>query len=332
MTTFFKSLGAEYVFDTSFSRDFSLLEMCYEFIDHYNSKNLPILSSSCPGFICYAEKTTPEILPNISKVKSPQQIMGTLVKRYFASKTNLKSSEIYHVSIMPCYDKKLEASREDFILNDINEVDCVLTSSEIFSLFEEKKIKFNELTNTKPDKIFNNLNEDGNFLGISGGSGGYLETIFKFASKELFNIDVKEIIYKIGRNKDYKETSLIINDKKVLTFCQAYGFRNLQNIVKKMKRKIQFDFCEIMACPSGCVNGGGQVKNPISIKPKDHLQNVENLYETFVYQNPFYNKNVEEIYKEFVKDKIYSISSKEFFHTQYHKREKININPLQIKW
>jgi iron only hydrogenase large subunit-like protein len=307
--------------------------MCYEFIDRYNSKNLPILTSACPGFICYAEKTNPEIIPSISKVKSPQQIMGTLVKRYFASKKNLKSSEIYHVTVMPCYDKKLEASRDDFTVNDVNEVDCVLTTSEILSLLEEQKINFKQLQTSTIDSIFNNKSKDGNIIGVSGGgSGGYLESVFRFAAKQLFNVEVTDITYRVGRNKDYKETSLIVNNEKVLTFTQAYGFRNIQNVIKKLKKKIDFDFCEIMACPSGCLNGGGQIKNATTVKPKEHLQNVEYLYETIPFQNPFYNQNVELIYKEFIKGNIYSESSKEYFHTQYHKREKININPLQIKW
>ena len=131
---FRKYLTAEYVFDTTFARDFSLYESQREFVDRYKtgSKHLPILSSSCPGFICYAEKTHGSfILPYISVVKSPQQIMGSLIKDRLAKKLDVTPDVIYHVSIMPCFDKKLEASRKEFYneFYQTRDVDCVLSTS-----------------------------------------------------------------------------------------------------------------------------------------------------------------------------------------------------------
>ena len=129
-----KNLEAEFIFDTTFARDFSLYESQREFVERYknNSKNLPILSSACPGFICYAEKTHGSfILPYISAVKSPQQIMGSLVKDYLAKKLDVTPDVLYHVSIMPCFDKKLEASRKEFNneFHQTRDVDCVLSTS-----------------------------------------------------------------------------------------------------------------------------------------------------------------------------------------------------------
>lgn len=136
---YFKSLGADYILSTKISDDLALIESRVEFIERFRNqssdsknKQLPMLSSSCPGWVCYAEKTHGNfILPYISSTRSPQQIMGVLVKQFLAQKLNVAGSRIYHVTIMPCYDKKLEASREDFFseVNNSRDVDCVITSS-----------------------------------------------------------------------------------------------------------------------------------------------------------------------------------------------------------
>lgn len=137
---YFKSLGVDLVLHTKIADDLALIESRNEFVDRFKSENidrasaptLPMLASSCPGWVCYAEKTHGTfILPYISTTRSPQQIMGMLVKHFLAGKLGLGPGKIYHVTIMPCYDKKLEASREDFYseVNDSKDVDCVITSS-----------------------------------------------------------------------------------------------------------------------------------------------------------------------------------------------------------
>lgn len=135
---YFRELGADMILDMTIADDFALLECAKEFVDKYrdndNIKNnkIPMLASSCPGWVCYAEKTHGNfILPYISITKSPQQIMGSLVKNYLADIKNISCENIYHVTLMPCYDKKLEASRDDFYnkLKETRDVDCVITSS-----------------------------------------------------------------------------------------------------------------------------------------------------------------------------------------------------------
>lgn len=134
---YFKSLGVDLVLDTKIADDIALLESRDEFIRRFqanDSSKLPMLASSCPGWVCYAEKTHGNfILPYISTTRSPQQIMGMLVKNYLAEKLETAPEKIYHITVMPCYDKKLEASREDFYseVNDSRDVDCVITSSEL---------------------------------------------------------------------------------------------------------------------------------------------------------------------------------------------------------
>ncbi|EGC38890.1 hypothetical protein DICPUDRAFT_27887 [Dictyostelium purpureum] len=349
LKTFFKSLNIDYLFDSSFSRDFSLLESAAEFVARYKKQlgedqPLPMLSSACPGWICYAEKTHGDyILPYISTTKSPQQIMGTLVKYYFSKKINIEPSNIYHVTIMPCYDKKLEASRNDFY-NDIfktKDVDCVLSTSEILDLFKEKNtdfIQLEESTEAITSEYFNINQEQQEFYGVKGSSGGYLEFVFRYAAKELFNVDVNEIEYKVGRNQDFKEVSLEVNGEKVLNFALAYGFRNIQNIVRKIKTNttikkesaLPYHFVEIMACPSGCINGGGQIKQEGIKENKAFLLETEENYNQQIIRNPQDNPQVQEIYKNWLNG-CFSHDAITKLHTQYHRIEKTT-NALNIKW
>uniref|UniRef100_A0A667YRQ3 Nuclear prelamin A recognition factor-like protein n=1 Tax=Myripristis murdjan TaxID=586833 RepID=A0A667YRQ3_9TELE len=194
LTSFFKGLGVHYVFDTSFSRTFSLLESQREFIERFqnkeqDSKALPMLTSACPGWICYAEKTHGEfILPYISTTRSPQQMMGSLVKGYFAEQQGLSPQQVYHVAVMPCFDKKLEASRSDFYLNaaETREVDCVITSAEVQKMLEEENVSLSDVEPAPLDPMFSSVCGD-DFLSHSGsGSGGYLHHVFTSAAKQLF--------------------------------------------------------------------------------------------------------------------------------------------------
>lgn len=139
LTGYLRSLGVDYIVNTKIADDLALLESANEFVERYKSENidkvgqnLPMLASACPGWVCYAEKTHGTfILPYISTARSPQQIMGVMVKQFLAAKLAVPPARLYHVTVMPCYDKKLEASREDFYseVTDSKDVDCVITSS-----------------------------------------------------------------------------------------------------------------------------------------------------------------------------------------------------------
>ena len=290
-----------------------------------------MLTSACPGWICYAEKTHGNfILPYISVTKSPQQIMGSLVKQHFGKKLNKNPDQIYHVTIMPCYDKKLEASRQDFY-NDIYEtrdVDLVITSMEVESMLLDKGVDLKLLENSTLDSdigFFNGQKQLLNHRG--GGSGGYLEHVFLHAAKVLYNIECSDLKYKVLRNKDFQEVLLEVDGEVKLRFAFAYGFRNIQNVVQKMKRKkCSYDFIEIMACPSGCLNGGGQIRADTKEEAKQLLDNVGKLYKELPNVLPEENELVTGIYSEFDTD-----TKKSVFATQYHAITK-TVNALNIKW
>ncbi|CAH9121646.1 unnamed protein product [Cuscuta epithymum] len=348
LTTFFKSLGVNAIFDTSSSRDLTLIESCNEFIERYKQSQipgveeskwqLPMISSACPGWICYAEKTLGSyILPFISSVKSPQQTIGAIVKNYVCEKLHTRPEDIYHVSVMPCYDKKLEASRDDFVFNvdgdgeEITEVDSVLTTGEVLELIQSKGIEFNALEESPLDTLLTNIDDEGHLYGVPGSSGGYAETIFRYAAKELFGKEAGyPLNFNIIRNSDFQEVSLEVEGKSVLKFARCYGFRNLQNVVRKIKTgKCDYQFLEIMACPSGCLNGGGQIKPRAGQSAKDLIQMLEKAYmENVLVANPSENPIIKGLYNEWL-ERPGSEKAKKHIHTQYHHRVKSITSQLQ---
>ncbi|XP_027330636.1 protein NAR1 isoform X2 [Abrus precatorius] len=374
------------IFDTSCSRDLTLVESCVEFITRYrqnqlvddekSKSSLPMIASACPGWICYAEKQLGSfVLPYISSVKSPQQTIGAIIKNCVCQELGLRPEEIYHVTVMPCYDKKLEAARDDFVfqfeshiegheseVNMISEVDSVLTTGEVLELIQSKEIDFKTLEEPPLDKLLTNINEEGNLYGVRGSSGGYAETIFRYAAKTLFGRQIDDpLTFRNIKNSDFQEVTLEAEGKTVLKFALCYGFRNLQNIVRKLKTgKCDYHFLEIMACPSGtvlfphlkfnlfagfclfsmspiklvgielkgkalyagCLNGGGQIKPNPGQSPKELSQLLESIYmENVSVASPFDNPIIEGLYDKWL-EQPGSEKARRYMHTQYHPVEK----------
>ncbi|KAG8145457.1 hypothetical protein E2320_011986 [Naja naja] len=292
LTAFFKNLGVHFVFDTTFTRNFSLLESQQEFVQRFqrqveDKKALPMLAAACPGWICYAEKTHGSfIIPYISTTRSPQQIMGSLIKDHFAKQQSLTPDQIYHVTVMPCYDKKLEASRPDFFIekHQTREVDCVITTGEVLKLLDQEGVSLLEVKPVPLDSI----------------------------------------------NKDFQEVTLEKDGQTLLHFALAYGFRNIQNFVQKLKRgKLPYHYVEVMACPSGCLNGGGQIRAE-GESSKDLLHRVERLYEMGQPEDPETNGTVGDLYDQWLGGPT-SQQAQSRLHTQYHAVEKASTG-FNIKW
>ncbi|XP_014668400.1 PREDICTED: cytosolic Fe-S cluster assembly factor narfl-like isoform X2 [Priapulus caudatus] len=339
LTGFFKKLGCDHVFDTTFARDFSLIESQREFVQRYRNRNkenksLPMLASACPGWVCYAEKTHGSyILPYISTTKSPQQIMGSLVKDHFSSMLGTTPERIFHVTVMPCYDKKLEASREDFY-SDVyrtRDVNCVLSTGEVDAMSQQEQIKLNDVESVELDNWFNCLDGADLVSHDGGGSGGYLEHVIRYAAKELFQLEFSELNYKTLRNEDFREVTVEQDGKILLRCALAYGFRNIQNVVQKLKRgKCVYDFIEVMACPVGCLNGGGQIRPPEGVTAKELLSQVSDVYGSVNSRTPTENAAVAALYGDWLggadSEKCHNA-----LHTNYHQVEKM-VNALNIKW
>ncbi|XP_069056396.1 nuclear prelamin A recognition factor isoform X2 [Pleurodeles waltl] len=290
---FLKSLGVHHVFDTTIAADFSILESQKEFVKRYLQRNhdehaFPMFASACPGWIRYAERILGNpVTPHICTAKSPQQIMGSLVKDYFARQHSLSPDKIFHIIVAPCYDRKLEALRDDYFdaLYNVQDVDCVLTSGEIVQIMEQKNVSFKEVEEVA------------------------LETI----------------------NKDFQEVTLEHNGGTVLRFAAAYGFRNIQNMVLKLKKgKFPYHFVEVLACPGGCLNGKGQAQTDDGKPDRALLQQMEEIYTSIPIQLPETNPHVQRLYQDWLEGSD-SHKTKETLHTSYSTTSQTSTS-MDIKW
>ena len=280
-TFFTQILPFEGVFDTNLGREIALVEGAREFQSRWTAKQssqesslLPVISASCPGWICYLEKTHHAILPYLSTIRSPQQLMGSLIKTMYVRRWGVSPDKVWHLSVMPCFDKKLEATREDFAENGVRDVDCVITTAELVKMIEERGVDFSQLPESQ--NLSNLETRMASHPGSS--SGGYLHHLMTVSAQSLFGLDVdvaeaRGVQVRTIRNGDMVEYTLEENGQIKLRMARCYGFRNIQNLVRKLegkggrvvkkkqpgKEERGWDYVEVMACPSGCVNGGGQL-------------------------------------------------------------------------
>ena len=258
MVSALRRLGFDKVFDVDAAADITIMEEGTEFLHRLqNGGTLPLITSCSPGWIRFCEQHYPEFLPNLSSCKSPQQMFGALVKSYYAEKAGIDPKDIYVVSIMPCTAKKYECKREEQrMANGCMPVDASLTTRELARMITQAGMMFDHL----PDSEFDPM------LGIStgasvifGATGGVMEAalrtvVEKVTGKEMSNLEYHEV----RGTQGIKEASYELPGKTVRV-CVASGLANAKKVLDGMKSgELQYDFIEFMACPGGCVNGGGQ--------------------------------------------------------------------------
>uniref|UniRef100_A0A667YIQ2 Nuclear prelamin A recognition factor n=1 Tax=Myripristis murdjan TaxID=586833 RepID=A0A667YIQ2_9TELE len=338
---FLKSLGVQYVFDTTLAAGFSILESQREFVQryrrrHHDSHALPMFTSSCPGWIRYSERVLGSLVtPHICTARSPQQIMGCLVKDYFAKQQKLSPEKVYHVVVAPCFDKKLEAVREEFYnsLLESRDVDCVLTSGEIYYMMERAKVSVEELDSVLLDHVLGEAG-DGLVRHEGRGSEGFLEHVFKHAAKELFGLDVHEITYKTLRNRDFQEVTLERDGETLLQFAAVYGFRNIQTLVHRMRKgRVPYQLVEVLSCPGGCLSGRGQAENEVGGRvDKNLVQQMEEAYSSLPVRLPELNPALHTLYQDWLEGQD-SPQASSMLHTQYrHQSQTAHTPPPHIQW
>jgi len=346
-----KALGAALVVDVALARDLSLHESCAEYVGRvHQGGERTLLASACPGWVCYAEKTQHSAIPHISTVKSPQQITGSLLKRHAAKLLGRDPSEVYHLALMPCFDKKLEASRDDFTLPsnaELREVDLVLTSAEILDLLSAASLHFLSIPPSPLDPMplvpgipgGPLTSPDGRAWGVGGVSGSFAEEVFRHAAEGLFGRRVRV------RNSDFHELVLqaplgtpgSAPAGALLKVARCFGFRNIQNIVRQLRtsKGCAYSYVEVMACPAGCVNGGGQIRvaENSGESPKDRLKQVKESFKAGqVPRRPGENPELQTVYEQVVGAPPNSEGARVWLHTQYTARTDELINPIAIQW
>ena len=252
-----KMLGFDKVFDTDFAADLTIMEETTELIERITkNENLPILTSCCPGWVKFMEHQFPELLYMPSSAKSPQQMFGAIAKSYYAEKNNMKPEDITVVSVMPCLSKKYEAAREEFAPDGVRDVDNVISTRELASMFKEAGIQLDKL---EPQEYDNPLGESTGAAIIFGASGGVLEAALRTAAEWLTKEELTDVNFTAVRGLEgIKEATVPVAgiDLKVAV-CSGLG--NARKILEKIQRgEVQYHAIEIMACPGGCLNGGGQ--------------------------------------------------------------------------
>ena len=328
MITALKSIGFDRVFDTNTGADLTIMEEANEFIERIqNAGVLPMITSCSPGWVRFAEKNFPENLDHLSSCKSPHQMFGAIIKSYFADKYNIDKEKICVVSVMPCIAKKYECSRDEMEVDGIRDVDYVITTRELARMIKQANIDFCELEDGKFDEPMGEASGAG---AIFGTTGGVMEAAIRTAVDTLEGKSMDKLEYtQVRGEKGIKEATLKIAGKDIKV-AVASGLSNARKIMEQIRDgKCDYHFVEIMACPGGCIMGGGQpiksskIRSTVDVAKlrRDALYSIdEKSVVRKSHENPFMIK----LYKEFL-EKPGSHKAHKYLHTTYTKKEKYDI-------
>ena len=319
MVAALKRLGFDKVFDTDTSADLTIMEEGTEFIERFTKgENLPIITSCSPGWVKFCEHYYPEFIGNLSTCKSPMEMFGAIIKSYYADKSGINKDDIYSVAIMPCTSKKFEASRDEHSSSGSQDIDCSLTTRELARMIKQAGIDFASLPDEEFDTPFGEASGAGVIFGTTGGvMEAAIRTVYEVLEKKpLENLNIEPVRGLEG----VKEATLTIAGKEVKV-AVVHGTANARIILDKVKNGEHYDFIEIMACPGGCINGGGQ---PIVDSYTKATVDVKALRASALYsederstiRKSHENPAIQELYKEFLGEPC-GHKSHELLHTHY---------------
>jgi len=316
-----RMLGFDRVFDTNFAADLTIMEEGSELLKRVKEGGaLPLITSCSPGWIKFIEHFYPEMLPHLSTCKSPHQMLGALAKTYFAKKAGVDPKDIVVVSVMPCTAKKFECSRPEMTDSGFKDVDYVLTTREFARMIKQAGINFDSLADGYYDDP---LGEYTGAATIFGATGGVMEAALRTAyevatGKTLTNIEFAAVRGLEG----IKEATIPVEGIGDLRVAVAHGLGNARKLVERVKEgKTTYHFIEIMACPGGCVGGGGQ---PIPVNNEIRALRAKALYmedEHLTYRKSHENPAIKRMYEEFLGEPL-GEKSHHLLHTHYTPRSK----------
>ena len=316
-----RRLGFDKVFDTDFAADLTIMEEATEFLHRFTEGGaMPLITSCSPGLVKYCETYFPDFIPNLSSCKSPQQMFGAVAKTYYAQKMGLDPKDIVVVAVMPCVAKKFEAGRDNQAAAGVPDVDVAITTREFARMIEKAGIKFDRLPDEEFDRVMGEASGAGH---IFGASGGVMEAALRTAAEVLTGKELEkpEFMEVRGTDKGIKEAVYTLAGKTIRVAAVS-GLANAKEILTKVRNgEAQYDFIEVMACPGGCINGGGQPTQPASVRNFVDLKSLRAgaLYtqdERMTLRKSHMNQEVQALYKEFLGEPG-SHKAHEILHTSY---------------
>ncbi|MDF2540883.1 MAG: hndD [Herbinix sp.] len=323
MVSALRRLGFDKVFDTDFAADLTIMEEANEFLHRVqNGGTLPLITSCSPGWIKYCEHYFPDMLDNLSSCKSPQQMFGAITKTYYAEKMGIDAKDIVMVSVMPCTAKKFEIGREDQSAAGVPDVDISITTRELAHMIDRVGLNFLSL----PDEDFDDpLGRSTGAAVIFGATGGVMEAALRTAvetltGEELASLDFKEVRGVEGiKEATYNVAGMDVN------VAVASGLANARDLLTKVQSgEANYHFIEIMGCPGGCVNGGGQPQQPASVRNFNDIRSMraKALYDidaNMPHRKSHDNPSIKKLYDEYL-GKPGSHKAHDILHTTYVKR------------
>jgi iron-only hydrogenase group A len=317
-----RMLGFDRVFDTNFTADLTIIEEGNELLKRVKEGGtLPLITSCSPGWIKFVEHFYPELLPHLSTCKSPQQMLGALAKTYFADKEGINPKDIVVVSVMPCTAKKFECSRPEMNDSGYKDVDYVLTTREFAKMIKEAGIDFRNLEEGTYD---NPMGEYTGAATIFGATGGVMEAALRTAYELVTGKTLENLDFTAVRGiEGIKEASIPIEGIGNVKVAVANGLGNARKLMERIKNgDADYHFIEIMACPGGCIGGGGQ---PIPVNNEIRKLRAQALYnedKSLNYRKSHENPSIKKIYKEFLIEPL-GEKSHHLLHTKYTPRSKL---------
>lgn len=314
-----RKMGFDTVFDGAFSADLTIMEEGSELIHRIqNGGKLPMFTSCCPAWVKYIEEFAPDLLDHLSSAKSPMQMMGAMIKTYWAEKKGINPENIYSVGIMPCIAKKFEAQRVEMTHSGVTDVDAVLTTRELVGLMKIYGIDINSLEPECSDTTMGIRSSAGK---IFGAAGGVMEAAVRTAHKLITGEEMPNLRIEALRGfEPVKRTTVKIGDLD-LNLAAVNGLAGVRQIIDDIRSgKNDLHFIEVMACPGGCINGGGQ---PLAVKEENIRKRMASLYtidSTETLRTSHSNPEIQQIYKEYLGEPL-SERSHHLLHTHYEHRE-----------
>ena len=324
MVSALKALGFDGVFDMNTTADLTIMEEAYEFLDRFqNGGKLPLITSCSPGWVKYCEHYFPEFTENLSSCKSPQQMFGAIVKTYYAQKNGLDPKNIFMVSAIPCTAKKFEVGRDGEAAAGVPDVDVALTTRELGRMIQTAGINFRELEDSMYDDAFGIGTGAG---AIFGATGGVMEAALRTAAEVVLGKPLEKVEFTDVRGPEkIRYATYKLGDVEIKVAVTS-GTKNAKELLNKVKAgEVDVQFIEIMACPGGCVNGGGQPYQPASVRNTVDLatKRAAVLYNAdankLEFRKSHENPVVKKLYEEFL-EKPNSHKAHELLHTHYVKR------------